>query len=330
MALTFLSSALSDAPPVGPKVIFDLKTRKKLVGHTIVASGDGLSAFSASGDVITHSGDGPGGMNNQGAWFVEQAPTGGRQSCFQIGHVNGVLWWQYSKSAGFVGGSPSASTCPTATDAKNVLGTGPGFSGATYVTGGISAIRYSILVDDAAPWGWLVMANPSAGAGQSSPYWMQMLLACDPVMALPGDDDPYMFLAAYGADQVGSPVYHGINNTQSAFVKHATLDGSYGAWGYNNGAWQSIPWRPPAAYPSHQAPNTLGVNPYSGNDMLIAVPYMASSPPLSNGGYKGLSTLLHFTSANRTMADRYQLEAEGDYRDIGGMAISWDGSVAVL
>lgn len=104
----------------GPGAIFRLKKLLKTVGWTVPMSSDG-STYNPSGDQITHSGSGAGGMNNLSAWFRIQDPGGQREYLFQRDTSAERLKWHYSTSAKFVGGSPNATTLPTATDTKGLV-----------------------------------------------------------------------------------------------------------------------------------------------------------------------------------------------------------------
>lgn len=89
-------------------------------GWTVSKSGDGLAAFSSTGDIITSSGSGAGGLGNTNAWFVLQEPNGQREFLWQRGASSGSWVILYSYSARFTGGA--AATRPSATDAVVVLG----------------------------------------------------------------------------------------------------------------------------------------------------------------------------------------------------------------
>lgn len=83
---------------------------------TCETSGDGLSAYSASGDVFTSSGSGANGLANTDAWFVLRDP-GGRREIMVQRHNNDSQWrLLYSALDKFTGGTPSATVAPTATD----------------------------------------------------------------------------------------------------------------------------------------------------------------------------------------------------------------------
>lgn len=123
----FSGSVTTDKRPA--KYLYDFKSFLVSAGWTVLASGDGLSAFSSSGDVITNRDTGANGINDL-AWYVIGNPDG-RQICVQAvagfatpftTAVGGRL--KYSFAAGFTGGTPSATQVPSATDEGVFCGNG--------------------------------------------------------------------------------------------------------------------------------------------------------------------------------------------------------------
>jgi hypothetical protein len=106
-------------------VLLALKTCKLAAGWQVKCSSDGIT-FSATGDVITHSGTGAGGFSNNGAWYVIEEPgPGRRQWCVQSSTASAMYArFKYSALAKFTGGSPGPLRVPSATDEKFVLGAG--------------------------------------------------------------------------------------------------------------------------------------------------------------------------------------------------------------
>jgi hypothetical protein len=129
----------------GPAVIFALKEAWKGQGATVLSSGDGTT-YNASGDQISHAGSGAGGLANADAWFLIEEPGGGRQLVFQ--RQDNENWRVIlSPSAGFTGGSPNATTPPTASD-----GVGQLSPALLFLSDG--SMDAKVHVQDFAPWGW--------------------------------------------------------------------------------------------------------------------------------------------------------------------------------
>lgn len=71
--------------------IFFLKETMKTAGYTVTGSGDGLSAHSAVGDIITTALTGANGLDNPNAWFTIQQPAGGS------GSYQGTREWLFQR-----------------------------------------------------------------------------------------------------------------------------------------------------------------------------------------------------------------------------------------
>lgn len=102
--------------------MFNLKTVLKLAGWTTTKSSDGTT-YDATGDQITTGTSGAGGMLNNHAWYVVRDPGSRRQVCVQ-NNTSGSVRVKMSELAGFVGGSPSATRVPSATDEQVLYGAG--------------------------------------------------------------------------------------------------------------------------------------------------------------------------------------------------------------
>jgi hypothetical protein len=123
------------------------------------------------------------------------APGGSREWLFQRG--SGDATWTVSRSiAGFTGGSPSATTAGTASDATALFGAASLFS----ATPG----RWFVSVDDASPNGWTAFAI-TLGGGNTLTF-----LADEPMLSgttASEDTDPHIWVGYYnstGLTAVGS------------------------------------------------------------------------------------------------------------------------------
>lgn len=83
-------------------------------GGSVLADSDGTT-YNASGGQVTSGASSAGGLGNTNAW-VRVRTVGGHEFTIQRGTTNLVWRIKYSQSAGFSGGTPSASQTPTATD----------------------------------------------------------------------------------------------------------------------------------------------------------------------------------------------------------------------
>lgn len=113
-------------PMSGSATMFLLKERFKENSWTVEATGGGSEGwFSASSDGISHSGSGPGGMDENFVWFRLRASasvTPVREFLFQRDNTEDEWFiWYSSDGVGFVSGSPDATTVPTAADGKQLM-----------------------------------------------------------------------------------------------------------------------------------------------------------------------------------------------------------------
>jgi hypothetical protein len=181
----------------GAKVIFRLKEVLKHAGWTVPSSSDG-STYLSDGDKITHHGSGAAGMDNNSAWFRIRDPEGRRELLFQRS-TNSYTWLlQYSALDRFVGGSPDATTIPTATDMKGWRAAGASTAGQVFPSSGSWYVQIAAQTEaegDVFAF-WLALR----GAGQST---ARALLACeamDSTLIPAADSDPCIFLGYYSAN----------------------------------------------------------------------------------------------------------------------------------
>lgn len=156
--------------------------------YTVASSSDGTT-YNPSGDQVTGPGAGAGGFDNDSAWIRLVSTDGKRELILQhgIGDPDTMFGWFSYGSNPFTGGSPDATTPPTATDAVQfAFGS---FAGA--LPGGPYAL--TIGVDTAAPYstymtflsggvpyfGFLFQAVSTAG----DPAVMQVLDAAGSILA---------------------------------------------------------------------------------------------------------------------------------------------------
>src|SRR5271165_3818172 len=136
---------------INPSNVTDAIFRWKQImvshGWSIPQSSD-ASTYN-TGDVITSSNSGPGGLANERAWFVIKQPGSSRSLCLQRGF--GDIYWRIKYSVGgFVSGLPSNLRVPAgnANDDNIVFGNRtdptPGYG---YFSAGANTIQ--IAVDNA-------------------------------------------------------------------------------------------------------------------------------------------------------------------------------------
>lgn len=169
------NDAVNLAPATGPEAVFNWKAAMKQMGATVTRSSDGTT-YNAAADIITQASTGANGMANNNAWFVLAWPDG-RQWLVMRGTSN-VNWLvMVSHSAGFTGGSPSATRRSTATDEQFRAGGGtdavPTFTG-VFATDG--TYKQHIIYDNAAPYAWHMLLVVTGATGMRV-WWHAPMLA---------------------------------------------------------------------------------------------------------------------------------------------------------
>ena len=144
----------NNTPVTGGAAIYIALTTLVNAGWTVKSSSDGTT-YNSSGNQITSGGTGTGGYGNAKAWFRIQAPAiGGKNRELTIQTPNTATSSariKYSPSAGFTGGSPSATQTPTASDevllCGSALGTDSSPTGTAIFTAD-GSYRFSMMAGD--------------------------------------------------------------------------------------------------------------------------------------------------------------------------------------
>ncbi len=328
MARTFNVNLL---PANGSGSIFELKAQLKVAGWTVPRSSDGLT-YNAAADQITAATTGAGGMDNSHAWFVIQAPAGGRQLCFRRSTSSNFWWIRYSFSAGFTGGSPAATVAPTATDEQNVFGTSTAGSS---ILSSTANSRQHIWAENAAPYGFGMI---SWVTGTVVPNFV---LAMDPLVSgsYPVEDvDPFVFWS-HGAG--GNPVYTTANSNGSNVKTVSLANGAGGCWcflkkGLAGEGWTIVPMMQFQHLGSGDAAIIFsdragGTNPHNSKDDVLPVFYGRHSSLTSPYGFKGLSTYFKWLTSVRANADLITITTTGDNLVFGGaLVVPWNNTVPSL
>lgn len=158
---------------------------------SVVASGDGSALYGASSDVITAD-SGAGSMANTNAWMrLRRAGTTFEYLLFRTG---ATTWTWRASALGFLGGSPSATVQPTATDVVTFVSSAQLFpTDNTY--------RWLVCVEDASPAHWWAGAVPIGGGAPRT------LMGHFPMRdgSYPSADvAPYMAIGGYNATDIAT------------------------------------------------------------------------------------------------------------------------------
>jgi hypothetical protein len=323
--MAWVNTYLNQTPATWAVASFTLKEMLKACG-TITRSGDGLSAYSASGDILTHGGSGAGGTGNTGAWWVWQqgsngvAPYAGtRQLCVQrtTSPVTSARI-KYSVAAGFTGGTPSATRVPSATDEQVLLGAGTDAS-PTYAqlwpTGGAEgSYRIQFRGDDGSTTTNNHTFYVLAYAVGASTTAMVFAFDCCKTGTFPAEDtDPYM-------------IWHLVGDvTASALTAETAGWRGYLKRGMVGEGFVTIP---PVTFQSVSsgtfvAPGTLGANPHNGKDDMFPLFWIRRAGLTAPSGYKGQAQMTKMHGPTRSTRDLLSHLLTGDRIVAGIVNFPW-------
>ena len=302
--------SVNNTPATCAVAVYTLKTLLKAAGWTVPKSSDGTN-YNASGDEITSGGSGLHGMDNNKAWFVIQMPGCSRSFCLQRQTTTGANTsnkWRikYSKSAGFVGGTPSNVQVPSAADEEVLLGTGtdgsPGFSD-FFQQSTDGTIRFNALANDAAPydfltWDWTVTTGVVGHA-----FGIEAALDTDA-----SDTDPYFIHLMASTSSWNKPVFENTNTGQlngwlTTFCSALTSTSFAGS-----------------CTPAYVNWGAINVNIFSGKDELL--PLIIYRNAVS---YKGIMSITKgIGTAARVAGDLFTVVSTGDYVCVSpAIALPW-------
>lgn len=332
------SFSTNNTPATGAIAMYLFLSTLVAAGWTKPKDSDGTT-YSSSGTQVTGGATGTNGLANNSAWFVLKAPAVNAQQrsfCFQRGTTNLVWRVKYSYTAGFTGGSPSATETPSATDEQILYGGGtdasPSFQNmlgtdASYtfnVCGGDSTIGYSFYW---VSWG---SGNPaSAGHG------MMMDVLSSGSYSTSDVDPVFIYRASVGgtttlfyANEIG---HYGVVNSWAHykvggiptwlgtqllcvtdFLSNTNQFGPYSSF-YGGGSYG------------------ISTNTWDGSD--DGVPALYGRPKIvgTASGFKGCGSMLRMMGVLRASGDTLSLDGGSkNYIYIGGQALPWDGSTPTL
>lgn len=297
--------------------MYNIKERLKSSGWTVPSSSDGTT-YNASGDQITSSGSGAGGLANSLAWFRVRDPAGVREFTFQRSSSDNTSWRvKYSAAAKFSGGSPSATVTPYATDEAICVGGGTDASptmGTFYTTDG--SYRQHLMADNAAPYGWysVVYVNGTGAECQGS-------LMMDPMTGAPGSDsDSVVIFVATNSTSFSA------GTTSTHLTGHSGPGKAWYQFGTGSQAFQSVCGLMYHGYTTANvmiSPNSVGVNPHSGNDDLLPLPWVRASTMSGPNGFKGFSSFMRWNGVSRTTGTTFTTSATRDRFVVSHVNLPW-------
>lgn len=308
---------IENTPATGSVAMYDLKEMLKAAGWTVESSSDGTT-YNASGDQITGGGSGANGMANTNAWFRISNPDG-VEYVIQRGTSNRMWRIKASAVATFTGGSPGATQVPSATDEGVMLGSGTDASPTFELLFNTDAsYRHKGGADNASPYGFWSAAFPTGGGATNHFFGHEPLTGVEPTDGSPfitycGPTTPSASnLAAESQSASGTRCFGYRANATPASAEYQVV---------NAMTYESFSRR--------VVPAGLPVNPITTEDGGFPIPF-GRGAPVSNPGWKGVSTMAKWTGVGRADGDTFTVSSTRDRIVFGEVSVPWNGAVPVV
>jgi hypothetical protein len=345
----------NQTPTTGANAIYLFFQVLITAGWTVEGSGDGLSLYSSSGNVLTSGGTGAGGLGNALAWFRIRQPTWNgtfaREFTFQgEGLISGSHYeWRIKYSpgvnggfnqppvintSGATGGSASSTVTPSALDEQvwtYAAGVGPGTDIApafNEIFGSDGTYRFHCAAGEASENYTFYMI--STGLGTVNVQTCFSLEVMQTGTYNPLDLDPAMvYFDIFSTEILGDNFQRsgsGYGNAPQGFMGGV----SRGIYPYSGGTPNYFsPYYVDifAFYYGTEIPAGLGTNAWTGLDDNLFIPWMSSnaSNHITYAGYKGLGTMFYFNAVPRNPFDTITIVNPSDRFYYNGTLIPWPG-----
>lgn len=311
--------ANASSPSNGTAAVYTLLTQLCAAGWIVKRWSDATTLSSDNVNLTTNpygsSASGAGNLGNTSAWFRVAAANGSREWLFQRG--SGDATWTVSRSiAGFTGGSPSATTAGTATDATALFSAASMFS----ATPG----RMFISCDDTAPSGWTLDCITLGGGN------VLTFLADEPLLSgttASEDTDPYLWIGYYNATGLSATAFAISAGTAVVGYKRFVSAGSnqrisYGA--VYDGTGQIV------APPANATTGQMGQTPTSAKEVPIRINAFRNATAASTSGWCGLTNGHRWsTVGGRSNGDKL-VDGSDNWLYAAGLWIPWDSTTPTL
>lgn len=316
---------------------YNLKEKMKVQGWTVESSGDGLAAYSSSGDIITHGGGGANGLYNNRAWFRIRQPLAGAapfdlRKEFVFQRANGDTgtsrdWrmkFTYDAAFQFTGGSPSANTVPAATNEWVFHGSGTDASpyGPSYFNQSENQARAQLGVGDAAndKSSFFMFHYPIGGGDPTSMIIYDHIVSGSFPFGTVGaqDNDPFMF---YGTRRTSTP------------DDMRAEGGGWAGWiryGLSGPSHRNIGAGFLVTAGGTCIPETLAANSHSLKDNIFPLNWAVRWPLGAPAGWKGTSYMTKWNGTNRATGDTLTVSTPGDRVVADSINFPWNGTVPII
>lgn len=300
-----------------------LKNLLKTVGWVVTSSGDGISLFSTTGDIIGSAGAGAGGLQNNRAWFAIRAPNSANaftfQNCDSTSSPTGSSWRiKWSPGGTFnIGGS--ANTTPSAT-VESVI-EGGGTNGSPTGWGGILQGNATVfaVASTTAPYIFWLAGLSAVGTVGFSGVCFDSLTSC-----FTGDASPYVWVNGFSTNPLNTFVTGLPAKFFAPSATPSTLISTYSSRFCSSGADALGP----NEYLTGASTTTgggLAPDPISGDDIISPFAYFSTAT--GSTGWKGLSQNIFWRGVMRSTGSTHTVSSTRDRIYLGFVSLPWDGSV---
>jgi len=313
MAFVFNKST----PANGAEAMYNLKACLVAAGWVVRASGDGLSAYSSTTDVITQPSSGANGMNNSQAWFRIADPANVREFLLRRGSSGDQYWsFYFSRTSKFTTGG-SAAVRATAADEVNQFGVNTTGSVFFTILGGL--YRWKVGADNAAPYGFWSASVLNGGGLPQACFVYEHFTAAEPT-----DAHPLMTMLA--TTQAAGQVFGNVHMVALSVADRTVMYSWYPSTGASGGWYvRAMTY----GYNTSGIPGGFPNNLISLKDEVLPIPY-----GIINGGtipaYKGVGYIMKWNGTARQTGDTMSISGSRDRIVMADVNLPWDGTIPQL
>lgn len=313
---------INQVPATGSLAMWQLIARLVAAGWTQQGSGDGSTWSNSGAGPVANGGTGATGLGNSTAWVRLRMPADGHSITREITiqrQSSDVLWTiKYSFSAGFSGGSPSATVAPTASDTQTICS---GY----YVFPANNTYRNHVVVGGATEGYSFWMGGYATPAGGAPTHCFALdMLASGYFTA--EDYDPAVWYCA------NTP-----NQAHYALLRTGLGGEAYGALTYlgklvgGGGSWLAVTAGVATntsgySFWAADANSGVGVNPCNAKDAGLFITWCRRFTLATTTGEKGISRLMRAKGSNRVTASTGNFDGgTKNWLLMGDVWLPWGG-----
>lgn len=304
--------------------MFYFKNLLKSAGWSVTSSGDGISVYSSTGDILTGLSTGASGIANNRSWFAIRSPDLANSFVFQntvAGGTTGQWRIKWSPGGTFNTGG-SATTSRSASNEVVVVGGGTNSSPTGTSFGTNSNVIMLAVASNTSPYTFWSVTRASS-------FYFDSLVSC-----FSGDASPYVWVddlagpfdavrgtfPSPGISPSFSSKFFAPSATPTTLISSSTYRYGFGGGDLVGAQQYSSGW-------NAQLSGGVAPDPLSGADILSPVAYLTS---LTSPGWKGLSQSIYWRGAMRSSGSTHTLYTLRDRIYMGYLSLPWDGSVPIF